>query len=88
MADSSFADRIRDMLEDMSVDPVEEIVVDYVVRELRNGRRLSEILNDPYVRNRLSEERVSKMLADPTIAEAVDQAVRESFEKREFGFGG
>ena len=86
MADS-FVDRIRDMLEDMSVDPIEEIVVDYVVRELRNGRRLADVLNDPYVRNRLSQERVAKILEDPTIADAVDQAVRESFEKREFGFG-
>ena len=83
----TLADRIRILLEDMSVDAVEQVVVDYVVRELHNGRRLNEILHDPYVRNRLSEERVAKMLDDPSIAEAVDQAVHESFEKREFGFG-
>lgn len=87
MADSSFADRIRDMLEDMSVDPVEEIVVDYVVRELHNGRRLADVLDDPYVRNRLSDERVAKILEDPTIGQAVDDAVKASFKKQEFGFG-
>ena len=86
MADT-IADRLRNMLEDMSTDPVEEIVIDYIVRELHNGRRLNEILDDPYVRNRVSDERVAKILDDPTIGEAVDQAVRESFAKREFGFG-
>ena len=83
----TLADRIRELLEGMSADPVEEIVVDYVVRELHNGRRLSEILHDPFVRNRLSEERVARMLEDPSIGEAVDQALHESFEKHEFGFG-
>jgi hypothetical protein len=83
----SFADRLRILFEDMQVDPVEEIVIDYITRELKNGRRLNDILDDPYVRNRLSDERVAKIMDDPTIGEAVDQAVRESFAKREFGFG-
>ena len=83
----SFTDRLRALLEDMQSDPVEEVVIDYITRELKNGRRLNEILDDPYVRNRLSDERVSKIMDDPAIGEAVDQAVRESFAKREFGFG-
>ena len=83
----TIADRLRTMLEEMSTDPVEEIVIDYIGRELRNGRKLTEILDDPYVRNRLSDERISKIMDDPTIAEAVDQAVRESFAKRDIGFG-
>ena len=87
MADSPITDRIRDMLENMSADPVEEIVVDYVVRELHNGRRLADVLDDPYVRNRLSDERVAKILEDPEIGEAVDAAVKDSFKKQDLGFG-
>ena len=86
MAVPTLADRIRQLLEDVSTDPVEEVVVDYVVRELRNGRKLDEILHDPYVRNRLDRERVGRVLQDPGIAEAVDRAVHETFEKHDFGF--
>ena len=86
MAAPTLADRIRQLLEDVSTDPVEEVVVDYVVRELRNGRKLDEILHDPYVRNRLDPERVGRMLQDPGIAGAVDRAVHETFEKHDFGF--
>jgi hypothetical protein len=83
----TLTDRIRAMLDEMAVDPVEEIVVDYIVRELHNGRRLDEILHDPYVRNRLSEERVGKLLEDPTIGAAVDQAVHDTFAKGDLGIG-
>jgi hypothetical protein len=77
----SLRDRVRVLIEDMSADPVEEIVIDYIARELRNGRKLADILQDPYVRNRLNEDRVAKMLEDPAISEAVDQAVRETFDQ-------
>jgi hypothetical protein len=82
------ADRIRAVLDEMSADPVEQIVVDYVARELNNGRKLDDILHDPYVRNRLSEDKVRRMLEDPAIGEAVERAVRESFgENRDIVFG-
>ena len=83
----TLADRLRNMLEDLSTDPVEEVVIDYIVRELNNGRRLNEILDDPYVRNRLSDERIAKIVEDPTIGEAVDQAVKQSFANKDFGLG-
>jgi hypothetical protein len=83
----SLTDRLRNMLEDMSTDPVEEVVVDYIVRELNNGRRLNDIVNDPYVRNRFGDERIAKIIEDPTIGEAVDQAVKDSFANKDFGFG-
>jgi hypothetical protein len=66
--------------------PLEERIVEYVVREVRNGRKLSDTLNDPYVRNRLSEERVQRVLGNPEVVAAVEEQISASFEKRDFGF--
>ena len=77
---------IRRFLEELAKDPVEEIVVEYVIRELRNGRKLTEILNDPYVRNRLDQDRIDQMLAKPEVVDEVEHSVAKSFATKDFGF--
>lgn len=77
---------IRRFLEELAKDPVEEIVVEYVIRELRNGRKLTDILHDPYVRNRLDQERIDAMLAKPEVIDEVEQSVAKSFQTKDFGF--
>jgi hypothetical protein len=77
---------IRRFLEELAKDPVEEIVVEYVIRELRNGRKLTEILNDSYVRNRLDQDRIDQMLAKPEVIEEVEHSVSKSFDTKDFGF--
>jgi hypothetical protein len=79
-------DSIRRFLQDLADNPLEERIVEYVVREVRNGRKLSDTLNDPYVRNRLSEERVQRVLGNPEVVAAVEEQISASFEKRDFGF--
>ena len=68
---------IRRFLEELAKDPVEEIVVEYVIRELRNGRKLTDILNDPYVRNRLDQDRIDQMLDKPEVIDEVEHSVDE-----------
>jgi hypothetical protein len=77
---------IRKFLEELAKDPVEQIVVEYVIRELRNGRKLTEILEDPYVRNRLDRDRIDQMLAKPEVIDEVEHSVAKSFETQDFGF--
>ena len=84
---ANVTESIRKFLEEISTDAVEERVVEYVIREVHNGRRLTEVLNDPYVRNRLSEERLQHVLENPEVVIALEEQISESFEKREFGFG-
>ncbi len=85
MADTSES-RIRKFLEELGKDPVEEIVVEYVIRELRNGRKLTEILKDPYVRNRLDADHIDRMLEKPELIAEVESSVTKSFESKDFGF--
>jgi len=57
-----------------------------VIREVHNGRKLTEALNDPHVRNRLSPERLEGVLENPEIAAALEEQIASAFQRREFGF--
>jgi len=78
--------RIMKFFEDISSDAIEERVVEYVVREVHKGRRLAEVTDDPYVRNRLNEARRDEILENTEIVDAIEQEIRESFQRPEIGF--
>lgn len=82
----SISDNLRDFLDDLATDAVEERVVEYVIREVHNGRKLTEALVDPYVKNRLSEERLERVLSNPEVVSALEEQIAASFQKHEFGF--
>jgi ribosomal protein L17 len=84
--ESKLMESIRKFLDDMATDVIEERVVDYVVREVRSGRKLAEALHDPYVKNRLSEEKLAQVLGKPEVIDAIEQQIASAFGKREFGF--
>lgn len=81
-------DRLTKFFTEMAADAVEERVVEYVVREVHNGRRLMEVIDDPFVRNRLNEDKRAAVLENPEIVEALEQEIRATFNKPELGFGG
>lgn len=83
---ATVAEKIQEFLNDIAIDAVEERVVEYVIREVHNGRKLTEALQDPYVKNRLSEERLAKVLENPDVASALEEQIAQSFKTREFGF--
>ena len=83
---SSVADKIHEFLNEMAIDVVEERVVEYVIREVHNGRRLTDALNDPYVKNRLSDERLAGVLETPEVVAALEEEIALSFKTRDFGF--
>ena len=82
---SSMSDRLRQLFEQMATDPVEERVVEYVIREVHNGRRLMEVINDPYVRNRLSDEKVQSVLENPEVVDALEQEIHTAFQAPDIG---
>ncbi|PKQ38778.1 MAG: hypothetical protein CVT59_01465 [Actinobacteria bacterium HGW-Actinobacteria-1] len=83
---STVAEKIQAFLNDLAIDVIEERVVEYVIREVHNGRKLTEALHDPYVKNRLSEEKLSRVLENPEVGAALEEQIAQSFKKREFGF--
>lgn len=77
---------IRAFLKELATDELEERVIEYVVREVGNGRKLEQALGDPYVRNRLSEDKLRRVLQTPEVIAAVETGVTNAFERKDFGF--
>ena len=82
----TIAERVKALLDELATDEAEQRVVEYVIREVNNGRRLRDVLLDPYVRNRLSDERVRHVMENPEVVEALEEQISESFRKHDFGF--
>jgi len=82
----TLAEKLQRFMDELATDAVEERVVEYVIREVQNGRKLSEALKDPYVKNRLSEEKLAKVLEAPEVVSALEAQITASFKKQEFGF--
>ena len=82
----TLSEKLQRFMDDIATDAVEERVVEYVIREVGNGRKLSEVLKDPYVKNRLSEEKLAKVLETPEVVAAFETQIKDSFQKQEFGF--
>lgn len=83
---TSINERIKQLMSDMSSDMLEERVVEYVVREVHNGRKLMEVIDDPYVRNRLSDDKRAAVLENTEIIEALEQEIKSSMTNRDLSF--
>lgn len=78
--------RIRKFLEEISTDELEDRVIEYVVREVGNGRKFEDALRDPYVRNRLSDEKLRRVLETPEVIDALERSIKSAFASKDFGF--
>lgn len=85
MPESTIRNILQKFLEDFH-DLTEERVMNYIVRELHLGRRLSAVIQDPYVKNRVDEERLAGILENKQVIEAVEQELSEAFAERDFKF--
>ncbi|MDP1809368.1 MAG: hypothetical protein Q8L35_07535 [Actinomycetota bacterium] len=77
---------IQRFFEEMQVDVVEERVVNYILKELHLGRKLSVIIQDPYVKNRVDEDRLGQMLENKEIISAVEEELEAAFKGHDFKF--
>jgi hypothetical protein len=83
---SSINDRIRRFLEELSSDPVEDRIVEYVVREAHKGRMIIDVIDDPYVRNRLNDQKRAEVLENPEVLKALDEEIKSSFKAPDIDF--
>jgi len=82
-------DRVKQFFDDIANDAMEERVVEYIVREVHQGRRLMEVIEDPYVRNRLNDAKRAEILESPEIMDALEREIRSTMTSPpELGFPG
>jgi predicted RNA binding protein with dsRBD fold (UPF0201 family) len=77
---------IKRILEEASVNVVEERVLQYIIRELHQGRSIEAVLNDPYVRNRLNESEIEELLENEKVLRAVQEELNKAFKDWDFKF--
>ncbi len=83
---SSMVEKVQAFMDELALDVVEERIVEYVIREVRNGRKLKDVLADPYVKNRLNEQKLAHVIENPEIASAIEEQISTAFRTRDFGF--
>jgi hypothetical protein len=83
---SSINERMKQFFADLTSDPVEERVIEYVIREVHNGRRLMEVMEDPYVRNRLTESKRAEVLENSEVIDALEEEIHSAFQTPDIGF--
>lgn len=83
----SINDRIKQFFAELTTDAEQERVIEYVIRELRKGRRLTEAVEDPFVRNRMNDEKRAQVFENPEIMDALEAEIRESMTRPDIDFG-
>jgi hypothetical protein len=83
---SSINERLKQFFADLTSDPIEERVIEYVIREVHNGRHLMEVMNDPYVRNRLTDAKRAEVLENPEVMDALEEEIHSAFQTPDIGF--
>lgn len=83
---SSINDRLKKFFSDIATDPVEERVIEYVIREVHNGRSLMEVMDDPYVRNRLNDAKRDAVFENSEVITALEDEIHTAFQTPDVGF--
>lgn len=86
MSKTHLKDILQRFFAELSVNIVEERVLNYILRELHLGRKLSAIIKDPYISNRLDEEQLNHILEKPELIEAVESELAHAFQQHDFKF--
>lgn len=81
MPEKTLREIIAKFFEEMTIDVLEERVIQYIIRELKKGRRLNSVLRDPYVTNRIPEEHIANILANKDLIETLESEIQRTFEK-------
>lgn len=86
MAERKLKEILKNFIEELNYDVVEERIINYIIRELHAGRSLKGILKDNYIKNRISQEQLDHILENPEIIEAVELEISKAFDTKDFKF--
>jgi len=82
----TLGEAIQRYLEEMQLDVSEDRLMNYIVREVHLGRKLSEVVSDPYVENRVDKDQLGRLLENKEVIEAVEDELEKAFSRRDFKF--
>jgi hypothetical protein len=59
-----------------------DLLTEHVLREIRRGRDLADVMDDPFVRNRADDRQQRAILDDPRVTAAVSDGVLSDLRAR------
>lgn len=71
---------IQKRFRDLSVDVREERVLRYIVKQLRLGRHVDEILQDSYMALHTSAEGRAELLQNPLVIKSIEEEIHRQFD--------
>jgi hypothetical protein len=71
---------IQKRFRDLSVDVREERVLRYIVKQLRLGRHIDEILQDSYMTLHTSAEGRAELLQNPFVIKSIEEEIHRQFD--------
>ena len=80
---TSINERIKRLIDELTANPVEDRVVEHIVREVHAGRTIAEVLDDPYVKNRLNESQRAAILENSEVLGALEAEIKSAFQAPE-----
>ena len=70
---------IQKRFRDLSVDVREERVIRYIVKQLRLGRGIDDIMADTYLADHTGDVTRANMLQHPAVLKAIEEEIRQQF---------
>lgn len=70
---------IQKRFRDLSVDVRGERLLRYIVKQVRLGRHLDEVLRDSYMSSHTSEEERAGILQNPSVIRAIEKEISSQF---------
>ena len=82
----TLSEAIQRYLAEMRLDVSEERVMNYIIREVHLGRKLSEVIQDAYVVNRVDKDQLNHLLENKEIIMSVEEELDRAFKQKDFKF--
>lgn len=80
MPESKIREAIYELFKSVGQNVREERMADYIIRELKIGRRLSDILEDPYIKDRIGHDHIEHVLGNKEVLKAFEERIKASLK--------
>jgi hypothetical protein len=60
--------------------------MNYIIREVHLGRKLSEVIQDAYVVNRVDQDQLNHLLENKEVIKSVEEELDRAFKQKDFKF--
>lgn len=80
MPESKIRAAIYALFKEVGQNILEERIADYMIRELKSGRHLKDILDDSYVKSKIENQHLEHVLRNKEVLKAYEERIKASLK--------